>query len=102
MNWLKDIIDKWYFKRAINYYKVGLAEDDIEWIEQHSKRLDRMFETTKDYILKATVHSLTPKDHERKKNWIDCLTALQNLSKTKSSKKNIDFLTMKPRVTEEK
>ena len=96
--WINELIDSFYFKRLIKRDDIGLGEKDKEWLKAHSSHQQRVFETMKAYILNSTFNSLTVRDHQRRKDWFDCLTALQNLCKTASGGKNIDYLTMKPKV----
>jgi len=97
MDWIKHIIDSFYFKRDIRRGKLGLGEEDIEWLKDHSARIIRINEIMKEYIYRTTLHSLTLRDHQRKKDWYDCLTTMQQLCKNTNAKQKIDWLTMKPK-----
>lgn len=96
MNWIKEKIDSYYFKRFIVKKRLGLRPDDIEWMVEHGARIKRIAENMKANILQQTLHSLTIRDHQRKKDWHDCLTALQELCKTTNKEGQIDYLRMKP------
>ena len=100
MNWLKEKIDSYYFKRFIKNKRLGMRPDDIEWLRDHSARLKRITENIKANILQQTLHSLTLRDHQRKKDWHDCLTAIQKLCETTNNEGQIDYLTMKPKKKE--
>ena len=97
MKWLKEIIDNFYFKRSIKHDNIGLGDEEIEWLKDHSKHQQRIMENIKAYILNSTFNSLTERDHQRRKDWYDCLTAIQNLCKKTDDKMKIDYLTMKPK-----
>ena len=97
MNWFKELIDSFYFKRALKRDKIGLGDVDIEWLKDHSGRIKRISETMKAYILNETFNSLTIRDHQRRKDWFDCLTAVQKLCETTNKKDEINWLTMKPK-----
>ena len=102
MNWINKIIDNFYFKRMIEMEDVGLGEKDKEWLKSHSAHLKRVAGTMKAYILNQTFNTLTIREHQRRKDWFDCLTTIQRLCETSTSKDRMNWLTMKPKKSDKK
>ena len=90
------LIDKIFFDRKIRRDKIGLGKDDIKWLRDHSAHLDRIMETVKGYIKDSTFNSVTVREHQRRKDWYDCLTTIQNLCRQTKEKSKINWLTGKP------
>lgn len=102
INWINNIIDNFYFKRSLKRDNIGLSKKDIEWLKTHSVHQIRIMETVKGYILNTTFHSLTVRDHQRRKDYFDCLTTIQKLCSDTQTKQPLDWLTMKPKIKKKK
>jgi len=102
INWFKKIIDNFYFKRSLKRDNIGLSSTDIDWLERHGDHIKRIAETMKMYILSESFNSLTTRDHQRRKDWYDCLSALQKLAEQTRKKQSIDWLTAKPKKIDNK
>jgi hypothetical protein len=91
---IKKILDKLFFKYIIK--KELITEKDTKWLRDHADHLIRICETAKIYIEKRTFTSLTLREHQRRKDWYDCLSTIQKLCSESKEKKNINWLTGKP------
>jgi hypothetical protein len=91
---IKKILDKLYFKYIIK--EEFIRKEDKAWLKDHAEHLIRIFESSKKFIANRTFTSLLPREHQRRKDWFDCLEALQALCKEARPKNKINPITGKP------
>jgi hypothetical protein len=88
---IKEILDKLYFKYSIKPEMV--RKEDVEWMKDHAEHQIRIMESIKQYIGKVTFNNLTLREHQRRKDWFDCLSCIQKLCSDSKDKKSIDWVT---------
>jgi len=90
-------LEKILFTKTLKRTTFKLSKENLEWLKSHKNRLNRICECMKWYIATQTFNCITLREHQRRKDWCDCLEALQKLGdETEKKKKKRNWLTMKP------
>ena len=90
---INKILDKLFFHYIIK--KEMMRDEDRVWLRDHSAHLMRICESMKSYIASTTFSSITLREHQRRKDWFDCISTIQRLAGETKDNKSIDWLTAK-------